>query len=102
MTRRRKTQFHEEKEMDDKRTWSRANETPEVHGDTMRRSKVSLGGSSVVMIISSSPGLLKRKKEKGKGWFLLATEEPTKITGCIKGPLLKTYTTHYPGITSKT
>lgn len=65
MTRRKKTQFH-----GGGRQKNLANETP---GDAVRRSKVSLGGSSVVMIISSWPG---KKKEREEG--------RTKITGCIK------------------
>lgn len=65
MTRRKKTQFH-----GGGRQKNLVNETP---GDAVRRSKVSLGGSSVVMIISSWPGE-KKKREEGR----------TKITGCIK------------------
>lgn len=56
MTRRKKTQFH-----GGGRQKNLANETP---GDAMRRSKVSLGGSSVVMIISSWPG--KKKERRGE------------------------------------
>lgn len=59
MTRRKKTQFHG----GGCRQKNLANETP---GDAVRRSKVSLGGSSVVMIISSWPGKKKREKRGGR------------------------------------